>query len=173
MGLVERLAPGPVARLVHARSARASGPLVELLAGSRPDVEAAEALGPRGDWLQRAEGGTLVVHEVARLGPLAQLALLRALDAPEGEEGTGDVRIVATTSIDLEGEVRSGRFREELLYRLNVLSLPVPSLSERTEHVPRERPGNVGAAENFDSRIDRAGGKLGGQPAGKKVFQRQ
>jgi DNA-binding NtrC family response regulator len=122
-----------VARLVHARSARAAGPLVERSAGSRPDVEDAEALAPGGAPLQQAEGGTLVIHEVACLGPLAQQALHRVLDERGGEEGSPDVRLVATTHVDLQEEVRSGRFREELLYRLNVLSLPVPALSERLD----------------------------------------
>jgi DNA-binding NtrC family response regulator len=122
-----------VARLVHARSARRGGPLAELLAGSRPDVDEAEALGPGGDRMQRAEGGTLAVHEVGRLGPLAQGALLRALDERSGEEGTADVRLVATTSLDLERLAQAGRFRDELLYRLNVLALAAPTLDERRE----------------------------------------
>jgi DNA-binding NtrC family response regulator len=73
------------------------------------------------------------VHQVARLGPLTQLALARLLQRRGEEAGEADLRVVATTSVDLAPRVQAGRFREDLLYRINVLTLRVPALTERRE----------------------------------------
>lgn len=119
-----------LARLIHARSARAEGPLVELEAAGTATERWREVLG-RGDLPGTAEGGSVVVHEVARLDAAGQAALAERLD-PRAEGGP---RLIATTSRDLAAEVEAGRLREDLAYRLNVLTLVVPGLDERREDV--------------------------------------
>ena len=83
--------------------------------------------------VQEAEGGTLLLDEVGDLTPDAQARLLRFLNdrtyerLGEARERQADVRLIAATNRDLEAEVRSGRFREDLFYRLNVVTLDVPA----------------------------------------------
>ena len=132
-----------VARLVHERSSRSQGPLVEVPCGALEDAREAALLGtgPTGahegtSWLARADGGTLLLREVGRLGALGQQALTRALEPPGEEPGAPDARIVATSTLDLDLLVEQGRLREDLLYRLNVLTLRVPGLEERQEDLP-------------------------------------
>jgi DNA-binding NtrC family response regulator len=91
---------------------------------------------------ERANGGTLFLDEIGILSMTAQGKLLRALQ--EGEiERVGDtqtrrvnVRVVAATNLDLKDEIRAGRFREDLYFRLNVFPIRVPSLRERREDLP-------------------------------------
>ncbi len=89
-----------------------------------------------------AEGGTLFLDEIGEMPMAMQAHLLRALEErsirPVGSnrEYTVDVRIIAATNKELEEQVRKGRFREDLFYRLNVLSLTIPALRERTEDIP-------------------------------------
>ncbi|HVS17490.1 MAG TPA: helix-turn-helix domain-containing protein, partial [Planctomycetota bacterium] len=120
-----------LARLVHARSARAAGVLVVLEAEGTPVERWAEVLGAA-DVPGTAEGGSVLVREVARLDAAGQTALAQRLE-PRGEGGP---RLIATTARELSVEVEAGRLREDLAYRLNVLSLVVPALSERREDVP-------------------------------------
>jgi len=89
--------------------------------------------------VQEAEGGTLFLDEVGDLSLDAQARLLRFLNdgsferVGEARERHADVRVVAATNRNIEEEVRAGRFREDLLFRLNVVSLVLPSLRERPE----------------------------------------
>jgi DNA-binding NtrC family response regulator len=89
-----------------------------------------------------ADGGTLFLDEVGELAPPLQVKLLRALQERRFERVGGmatvqvDVRVLAATHRDLEREVREGRFREDLYYRLNVVRIDVPPLRERADDIP-------------------------------------
>ena len=92
---------------------------------------------------ERADGGTLLLDEISEMRLDLQAKLLRVLQEQEFERVGGtetirvDVRIVATTNRSLSEEVRDGRFREDLYYRLNVVPIRVPPLRERTSDIPR------------------------------------
>ncbi|MBI5491059.1 MAG: sigma-54-dependent Fis family transcriptional regulator [Deltaproteobacteria bacterium] len=142
-----------LARTVHRRSPRAEGPFVVLNCGGLPELllqaelfgyepgafEGATASHP--GRLEKALGGTLLLDEVGELGARAQLDLLRAIDTRRYTrigsplELNADVRVVATTRSDLGADVRAGRFREDLFYRLNVVTVALPSLRERREDI--------------------------------------
>jgi NtrC-family two-component system response regulator AlgB len=92
--------------------------------------------------VEEAEGGTLFLDEVADLSADAQARLLRFLNdctyerLGEAKDRRANVRLIAATNRVLEDDVRSGRFREDLFFRLNVITLTVPPLRERVEDVP-------------------------------------
>jgi two-component system, NtrC family, response regulator AtoC len=143
-----------VGSLLHAQSRRARGPLVRFNCSAIPaELAEAELFGhtrgaftgatqARAGFFAEANGGTLVLDEVGELPPAVQAKLLRALQEGEIQPvGSGrvekvDVRIVACTNRDLAAEVRAGRFREDLYYRLAVVELGVPPLRERREDIP-------------------------------------
>jgi Nif-specific regulatory protein len=144
-----------VARTLHALSPRAGMPLVTLNCAAMPETMVESELfghvrgaftgavsDKRGKFVL-ADGGTLFLDEIGDLSLSAQAKVLRAVQQgevqPVGSEKTlrVSVRILAATHKDLAAEVSAGRFREDLLYRLNVLELRVPSLRERTEDIPR------------------------------------
>jgi DNA-binding NtrC family response regulator len=143
-----------VAAAIHAGSARAAGPLEKLNCAAVPDGlieselfghEAGAFTGAtklRRGKFERAHGGTLFLDEVGDMPPQMQAKLLRVLQEGEVERvGAGstvevDVRVVAATNKSLEAEIEAGRFRADLLDRLNVVPLKVPSLTERIEDVP-------------------------------------
>ncbi len=139
------------ARLLHANSPRRDGPFVELscagldaqrlenaLFGVEATAERARKIGV----LERAHGGTLLLDEVAEMPMETQAKFVRVLHKPQfyrvGGEGVVevDVRVVATTSRDLDREIEAGKFREDLYYRLNVVPLTIPPLSARRADIP-------------------------------------
>jgi DNA-binding NtrC family response regulator len=145
---------GLVARAIHRASARAAGPFVtlhcsalaesllesELFGHERGAFTGAQAR--RDGRLAQADGGTLFLDEIGELSPLVQVKLLRFLQEREFERVGGnetvrvDVRVLAATHRDLTGEVASGRFREDLYYRLKVIDLEMPPLRARPGDVP-------------------------------------
>ncbi len=142
-----------VARGLHARSRRSEGPFLVINAATlAPERVALELFGseerrPAGDivragMLERAHGGTLLIDEVADMPLETQGKLLRVLQEQRflrvgGTQEIGvDVRILAATHARLEDEIQAGRFREDLYYRLNVVPLHVPPLSQRREDIP-------------------------------------
>ncbi len=138
-----------VARAVHRRSAYAEGPFVAInCAAVPPNLLESELFGhvagaftdaklSRTGLFQKADGGTLFLDEVGELPIEMQPKLLRALQErrirPVGgdEEIEFNTRIIAATNRDLEQEVQSGRFREDLFYRINVVKVDVPRLDQR------------------------------------------
>ena len=143
-----------VARAVHGCSHRASGPFVAVNCGAIPEnLLEAEFFGARKGaytgstqdrlgYFQAAKGGTLFLDEIGDLPLAMQSKLLRAIQErvvrPLGssQEDAVDVRIVSATHRELEAEVGSGRFRQDLFYRLNVIVINVPPLRERQEDLP-------------------------------------
>jgi DNA-binding NtrC family response regulator len=143
-----------VARAVHFHSARARGPFLPINCGAlNENLLEAELFGyekgaftgaasAREGLLKTADGGTIFLDEIGEMPTALQVKLLRALQErevlPVGGRATVpfDARVVAATNRDLEDEVRAGRFREDLFYRLNVIPLRVPPLRERAGDVP-------------------------------------
>jgi Nif-specific regulatory protein len=143
-----------LARLLHENSPRASGPFVELNCAALPEqlVESelfgalpgahSTARGRVEGKVDAAQGGTLFLDEVGELHPLSQAKLLQLLQSHEyyplgsSKPLRADVRILAATNVDLREAVARKAFREDLLYRLEVLPLRVPSLAERVEDIP-------------------------------------
>jgi two-component system, NtrC family, response regulator AtoC len=142
-----------VARQVHDWSPRSAGPFVKVHCGALPDnLLESELFGyERGAFtgatarkpgrVDLAEGGTLFLDEIGDITPAVQLKLLRLLQERQFERLggtetlTADVRFVAATHRDLEARVNKGEFREDLFYRLNVVSLWVPPLRERASDI--------------------------------------
>ncbi len=142
-----------IASLVHAESRRADEALVRFNCAALP-AELAEAelfghargaftgaIASRRGFFAEADGGTLVLDEIGELPLSLQPKLLRALQDGEIQPVGGhvekvDVRVVASTHRDLAAEVKAGRFREDLYYRLAVVELVVPPLRERREEIP-------------------------------------
>src|SRR5207245_18329 len=92
--------------------------------------------------IEIAEGGTLFIDEIAEMGPGLQAKLLRVLEdghyrrVGSIQEGQADVRVLAATNKNLEAEQKEGKFREDLYFRLNVITIQLPSLRERPSDIP-------------------------------------
>jgi two-component system response regulator AtoC len=138
-----------VARAIHAKSPRATKPFVAINCGALPEsILESELFGhERGSFtgatatkhgvFEEARGGTLLLDEIGEIGSKMQVQLLRVLQEGEirrvgaTETIKVDVRVVAATNRDLRSEVTAGRFREDLLFRLQVVTVRVPPLRER------------------------------------------
>ena len=143
-----------LARAIHAQSDRREGPFIRMNCAALPEGQIESTLfghekgavggSPKRSLgaLERASGGTLLLDEIAELPADLQPKLLRVLQEREFERIGGaetvkvDVRIVATTSRNLEAEVAAGRFRQDLFYRLNVFPISIPPLRDRREDIP-------------------------------------
>jgi two-component system response regulator HydG len=143
-----------VAAAIHQRSPRASGPFVRLhCAALAETLLESELFGhERGAYtgadrkregrFEQANGGTLFLDEIGEISPSTQVKLLRVLQEREFERVGGnqtlhvDVRVIAATNRDLKAMVAAGTFREDLYYRLNVINLALPTLSERATDIP-------------------------------------
>jgi two-component system, NtrC family, nitrogen regulation response regulator NtrX len=143
-----------VARTIHALSRRRSGPFVEVNCAAIPEelIESelfghvrgafTGAVADRRGKFEMADGGTIFLDEIADMTLKTQAKVLRALQEQVVEPVGGtsrvkvDTRVLAATNKDLPGEIKTGRFREDLYFRLNVIPIFVPPLRERREDVP-------------------------------------
>src|SRR5271170_7565310 len=161
-----------LARWIHERGPRRDAPFLKIDCASLPsELVESELFGhERGAFtgavarkpgrLEMAQGGTIVLDEVAALAPGMQAKLLRVLEERKFERLGGtetlsmDARLMALTNTDLTKAVESGRFREDLYFRLNVLAIPVPPLRERTSDI-------IPLALHFLERLGAVHGKPG------------
>jgi two-component system, NtrC family, response regulator AtoC len=143
-----------VARALHDLSPRAAAPFVAVNCGAIPAalIESelfghakgsfTDAVRDRAGLVERAAGGTLFLDEIGELPGPSQVKLLRVLQdgrvrrIGDDEDAVVDVRIIAATSRDLEAEIAAGRFRPDLMYRLDVLTLTLPPLRARAGDIP-------------------------------------
>lgn len=143
-----------IARAIHRLSPRAGAPFVEVNCAAIPsELIESELFGhvkgsftgaheDRAGKFEVADGGTLFLDEIGDMSAAAQAKVLRALEEGLITRVGGartlkvDVRVLAATNKELQEEIREGRFREDLFYRLNVIPIQLPSLRERREDVP-------------------------------------
>jgi len=165
-----------VAEQIHRQSPRAQGPFVRLNCGALPEsILESELFGHergaftgadkrKAGYLETANGGTLFLDEIGELGGSMQTRLLRVLEDRKfmrvggREEITSDLRVVAATNRELEREVRAGRFRQDLYFRLSAFIISLPPL--------RERPSEIDLfaelfARQFAKRMNRPRFRLG------------
>jgi len=142
-----------VARAIHDASDRRERPFLVINCGAIPEalIEAelfghekgayTGAVSSRGGLFREADGGTLLLDEIGELAPALQVKLLRVLQERKvrgvgaASEVPVDVRVLAATNRPVEDDVRAGRFRQDLYYRLNVIRVEVPPLRDRREDV--------------------------------------
>jgi DNA-binding NtrC family response regulator len=145
---------GLLARALHAASKRASKPFISVNIGGLSDslfeselfghVKGAftDARQDRMGRFELADGGTLFLDEIANIGLAQQAKLLRVIENGEFERvgssqtRKADVRLISATNAPLEQEVQGGRFRQDLLFRLNTVQITIPPLRERREDIP-------------------------------------
>jgi DNA-binding NtrC family response regulator/ligand-binding sensor domain-containing protein len=143
-----------VAKAIHYNSPRKDGPMLNRNCGAIPgELVASELFGhhkgaftgadeDRIGLFEAASGGAVFLDEIGEMPQDAQVHLLRVLDDHKVRRIGGnasrdvDVRVIAATNRDLRAEVEAGRFREDLYYRLSVLSISIPPLRERREDIP-------------------------------------
>src|ERR687888_215022 len=143
-----------VARIIHALSRRHAGPFVEVNCAAIPEelIESelfghvrgafTGAVADRRGKFEAADGGTIFLDEIGDMSLKTQAKVLRVLQEQTMEPVGGtisvtvDARVLAATNKDLQAEIRAGRFREDLYFRLNVIPIFVPALRERQEDIP-------------------------------------
>ena len=143
-----------IAKAIHFHSPRANGPLIKVNCAALPETLLESELfghekgaftgasARRTGRFEAADGGTLFLDEIGELTPAMQVKLLRVLQEREFERLGGnqtikvDVRVITATNRDIEKALNEGMFREDLYYRLNVVSLVIPPLRERKEDLP-------------------------------------
>ena len=143
-----------VAKALHDHSSRQSGPFIKINCAAIPKTLMESelfgyekgaftgAVGSKPGRFELADKGTLFLDEIREIPPEMQVKLLRALQESEFERVGGiktikvDVRLVTATNRNLENEIKSGNFREDLYYRLNVVPLHIPPLRDRREDIP-------------------------------------
>ncbi len=138
-----------LARAIHGWSLRCDRPFViarPLQGDRRPDGELFAYFDQIGKhqyrWLDASVAGTLFFEEVGDLPPIQQAMLIRLLDEGQLEQGVpeltdADVRVIAATNRNLDAEMRGGRFREDLYFRLSTVSIELPPLRDRQEDLPQ------------------------------------
>ena len=142
------------AKVIHYSSARAAKPFMNITCSALPEtLLESELFGhERGAFtgadrqkrglIESADGGTVFLDEIGEMVPLLQSKLLRFLEEKMFKRVGGsadikvDVRVIAATNRSLEEEVKKGRFREDLYYRLNVMAVPLPPLRDRRDDIP-------------------------------------
>jgi two-component system response regulator AtoC len=144
-----------IARAIHYNSSRADKPLVTVNCGAIPEAlleselfghkkgSFTDAIRDKRGLFQEAHGGSIFLDEIGELPRPLQVKLLRALQEEEikrvgdNQSIKIDIRVMAATTKDLAEEVKGGRFRDDLYYRINVLHITVPPLRERPEDIPQ------------------------------------
>ena len=143
-----------VARAIHESGARSGKPFIAINCAAIPDTLLESelfghargaftgAVSDKAGLFEQADGGTLLLDEIGEMPPHLQVKLLRVIQEGEVRRIGGksskklDVRIVSATSRDIQGDVASGRFREDLFFRLNVMTILIPPLRERIDDIP-------------------------------------
>jgi len=143
-----------IAGAIHQQSDRRRRPFVEVSCGALPETLLESelfghlrgaftgAVTSKAGKFKLADGGTIFLDEISAASPALQTKLLRVLQSqqfePVGSNKTQevDVRVILATNLDLEAEIRAGRFREDLFYRINVVTIDLPKLADRTGDIP-------------------------------------
>lgn len=143
-----------IANVIHQRSERRDGPFIEVACGAIPETLLESeffghvrgaftgAVANKAGKFKAAHRGTIFLDEIATASPSLQVKLLRVLQSrqfePVGSNKTEtvDVRVILATNVDLEAEVKAGRFRQDLYYRVNVVTIDMPALRERLSDIP-------------------------------------
>ncbi|HEX3015344.1 MAG TPA: sigma-54 dependent transcriptional regulator [Desulfobacteria bacterium] len=170
-----------VARALHYAGERKHGPFIQVNCAALPEnlLESelfghergafTGAIAQRQGRFELAHGGTIFLDEIGEINPHIQVKLLRVLQERAFERVGGqhtlrvDVRVIAATNRDLTQEMREGRFREDLFYRLNVIPIRMPSLRERKEDIPL-------LVDHFLHKYDQKGRITGISPAALKAL---
>lgn len=157
-----------IAEIIQANSSVRSGPFITLNCGALPaELIEAELFGAeagaytgagkaRAGKFEAADGGTLFLDEIGNLPTAGQMKLLRVLETGRfqrlgsNEERRVTVRVISATNADLRAMIRSGSFREDLLYRLNVIELDLPPLAARPEDIVPLAQHFLGAGRRLD-----------------------